>query len=109
MKIKILNEYNYQTFPIVDDMVEIDETNIDKIGNGYKFDLATKTIVEDTTYQSTKEQEEKLNRIFELKIKLIQTDYQAIKYAEGQISEEEYAPIKEQRQKWRDEINKLEK
>ena len=47
-------------------------------------------------------------RIAELKSKLAQTDYQAIKYAEGQLSEEEYAPIKLQRQSWRDEINQIE-
>lgn len=47
-------------------------------------------------------------KIYILKNKLTKTDYQAIKYAEGQISEEEYAPIKAQRQAWRDEINQLE-
>ena len=36
------------------------------------------------------------------------TDYQAIKYVEGFISETDYAPIKAQRQAWRDEINALE-
>lgn len=36
------------------------------------------------------------------------TDYKAIKYAEGLISEEEYKLIREQRQAWRDEINSLE-
>lgn len=46
-------------------------------------------------------------RIVILKKKLEQTDYQAIKYAEGLISEEDYAPIKAQRQAWRDEINNL--
>ena len=33
-------------------------------------------------------------RIAELKIKLRSTDYKAIKYAEGLISEADYAPIK---------------
>ena len=47
-------------------------------------------------------------QIIELKQKLADTDYKAIKYAEGAISEEEYAPIKQQRQAWRDEINELE-
>lgn len=47
-------------------------------------------------------------KIFKLKEKLRKTDYQAIKYAEGLISEEDYAPIKAQRQAWRDEINQLE-
>ena len=43
-----------------------------------------------------------------LKEELSKTDYQAIKYAEGQISEEDYAPMKAKRQGWRDEINQLE-
>lgn len=47
-------------------------------------------------------------RIAELKSLLTSTDYQAIKYAEGWISAEDYSPIKAQRQAWRDEINKLE-
>lgn len=46
-------------------------------------------------------------RIFELKQKLTSTDYQAIKFAEGLLSEYEYAPIKAQRQEWRAEINSL--
>lgn len=40
-------------------------------------------------------------------ILLNQTDYQALKYGEGQISEADYAPIKKQRQEWRDRINEL--
>ena len=47
-------------------------------------------------------------KIDETKAKLSQTDYQAIKYFEGLISETDYAPIKAQRQAWRDEINALE-
>ena len=37
------------------------------------------------------------------------TDYQAIKHSEGLISEEDYAPIKAQRQALRDRVNELEK
>ena len=43
-----------------------------------------------------------------LKYKLQQTDYKAIKYAEGWLTEEEYIPIKEERQALRDQINELE-
>lgn len=60
--------------------------------------------------------EDELNRrlnaeitIQQLKINLDTTDYQAIKFSDGAISEEEYAPIRAQRQAWRDEINELEK
>lgn len=50
----------------------------------------------------------KKNRIAELKGLLSNSDYQAVKFAEGWISEEDYAPIKAQRQAWREEINELE-
>lgn len=46
--------------------------------------------------------------IIKLKTKLKETDYQAIKFAEGIITAEEYEPTKQQRQEWRDEINRLE-
>lgn len=49
------------------------------------------------------------NRIIaELKANLAKTDYQAIKFAEGELSEEEYAPIREDRKAWRAEINEKE-
>ena len=65
-------------------------------------------VYDEIGYHKDKEQENKKARISELKTKLKQTDYKAIKYAEGQLTEEEYAPIKAQRQLWRDEINQLE-
>ena len=40
---------------------------------------------------------------------LANSDYKALKYAEGQISETEYAEIKEFRQSMRDKINELQK
>ena len=47
-------------------------------------------------------------RINELKELLSTSDYKAIKYAEGELTEEEYAPVKAQRRAWRAEINSLE-
>lgn len=47
--------------------------------------------------------------IEQLKSQLTATDYKAIKYAEGLISEADYAPIKAERQALRDRINELEK
>ena len=46
--------------------------------------------------------------IEQLKSQLQDTDYKAIKYAEGWYSKEEYAPIKTERQAIRDRINELE-
>ena len=46
--------------------------------------------------------------IQQLKKQLSDSDYKAIKYAEGQISESEYAPVRAERQGYRDRINELE-
>lgn len=46
--------------------------------------------------------------IQELKKLLASTDYKAIKFAEGLLTEEEFAPIRQQRQEWRNKINELE-
>lgn len=48
-------------------------------------------------------------RIGELKRLLRDSDYKAIKYAEGVLTAEEYAHAKAERQAYRDEINALEK
>ena len=47
------------------------------------------------------------DRIFELKTKLKKTDYKAIKYAEGELTTEEYASTLEESRAWRAEINEL--
>lgn len=47
-------------------------------------------------------------RIEELVCLLASSDYKAIKYAEGELTEEEYAPIRELRRSYRAEINQLE-
>ena len=46
-------------------------------------------------------------RIDALKNKLRETDYIAIKIAEGASTREEYADVIAQRQAWRDQINEL--
>ncbi len=47
-------------------------------------------------------------KILALKNDLQKTDYKAIKYSEGWLTEEEYAETKAERQRIRDEINRLE-
>ena len=58
--------------------------------------------------QSDIDRENALQEIANLKKQLSDTDYKAIKYAEGQISEEDYASVRELRQSYRDRINELE-
>lgn len=71
-----------------------------------EYELATKSVVIDEPFNAEKANIEA--EINTLKHELAKTDYQAIKYAEGWLSEEEYAPIKAHRQSLRDRINELE-
>lgn len=48
-------------------------------------------------------------QVRERKRMLNATDYKALKYADGAYTEEEYAPIKAERARWRAEINQIEK
>lgn len=93
----------------LDETKQLDLTDEERYAIGLTkcFDLENNCVVDyDNSQEIAKRQ--KLDRIQELKSLLSKTDYKAIKYAEGLISEEEYAPIKTQRQAYRDEINKLE-
>lgn len=51
---------------------------------------------------------ENMVEIARLKHLLAESDYKAIKFAEGEMTAEEYAEAKEQRKAWRAEINRLE-
>lgn len=80
--------------------IEIDELEHARIVK------ALSKAAEPTAAQKAKAQ--KVARINELKRKLAETDYEAIKFAEGWFTEEEYAETKALRQSWRAEINQLE-
>ena len=73
---------------------------------GYKAILVRDEINRIGFYELKKTEE--LQEIELLKQKLVDTDYQAIKFAEGQLTDDEYKEIRELRQAWRDKINKLE-
>lgn len=51
---------------------------------------------------------QRAERIAELKERLAESDYKALKYAEGWLTAEEYAAVRAERQSLRDEINRLE-
>lgn len=55
-----------------------------------------------------KQVDKNLLKIAQLKQELAATDYQCLKWSEGWLTDEEYAPIKAHRQELRDEINALE-
>lgn len=58
-------------------------------------------------YHTRKQKQQQLLKIEELKTKLKDTDYIALKAFEGSISEAEFEPIKKQREEWRKEVDAL--
>ena len=107
---EIQEQWHYRTIKEYPNGGKDVEKVIDVVGQPY---IAEHDEVEDIlVYKPYTEQEIKViennNRISELKQKLQETDYKAIKYAEGELSVEEYAETKAQRRAWREEINKLE-
>ena len=65
--------------------------------------------------QLTAEQEKEISymetiiQINDYKKKLEDSDYKALKFIDGEFTEEEYAPIREERKHYRIKINELEK
>lgn len=103
--------------PIPENCIEVDDDVCQAMFDEVNNSTTPKVIVanEETHYPEVRDLkievdpiEETRARIIELKRKLSETDYQAIKYAEGFISETDYAPMKALRQAYRDEINRLE-
>ena len=91
----------------------VDKNPLDDLGDyeeitKKQYENYQKQIQEQINNVELSDIEIKRRRIAELKGLLRASDYQAIKYAEGLISDKEYKPIKEQRQAYRDEINELE-
>lgn len=73
-----------------------------------KYRYENGEILEDPDFTPPVDNTALLNQIGELKAELSETDYKALKYMEGWLTEEEYAPVKVQRQALRDKINELE-
>lgn len=81
----------------------------ERVSQGYKMQPADDGKVQMIPPDPVETQKaEAIKRIAALKSYLSATDYQAIKFAEGELSAEDYADMKTQRAEWRAEINQLE-
>lgn len=103
MNLKIIE--NNETINI---LYHVDDEMIENVRKGLTPSQSIELTEEDIDFTPTQEDLVKL-QILQLKQQLADTDYKAIKFAEGLISAEDYEPIKQQRQAWRNEINELEK
>jgi len=107
MVIRIIGKFNFQFFPLDEKTIEIDDATLSQIGITKCFDVENNCVIDYDNTQDLRRKEAQ-ERIIELKELLKETDFKAIKYSEGCYTEQEYQPIKQQRQEWRDEINRLE-
>ena len=86
------------------------ENNYISISDTQQSDINGWTYRKDVCPMKTQEMIDRDNAIQEitqLKKQLSDTDYKAIKYAEDQLTEEEYSSTRSQRASWRARINKL--
>ena len=86
------------------------ENNYIPISDTQQSDINGWTYLKDKCPHKTQadiDRENAIQEIANLKKALSDTDYKAIKYAEGEIDPEDYLPIKNQRAEWRAKINKL--
>ena len=105
--VKIIGKFNCQSYPLDDTAIEVTLEDLEQIGVTKCFDVENNCVI-DYDNSSDLRKQEATNRIMELKKLLSESDYRAIKYAEGCYTAEEYQPYKELRQSYRDEINQLE-
>ena len=118
MKIIPLNKFDYQIFPIRegDAYIEVSEEDFRGLEDYTKcFTDDLKAVIdyvktgEELIREETERKNEELRfQIYELKAQLSATDYKTLKYAEGELTAEEYAETKELRKGLREQINKLE-
>ena len=73
----------------------------------FVYNKETDEILDNPNFIKNKVQIE--NEIAQYKKLLSDSDYKALKYMEGYLTEEEYAETRLQRQEWRNKINELEK
>ena len=93
--------YNFQIVEVPDDRLDCVFDDFDVKRKKYVFS--------EEKYLARKNCDNALSKIDELKKFLNETDYKAIKFAEGVITSGDYEEIKQSRQRCREEINRLEK
>ena len=110
-KVYVIGKFNAQRSPAIEGKeVFVSDAELEALGkHEVCFELVNGryTLVANDPTEENKQKGYR-KRISELKTLLKDSDYKAIKYAEGAISESEYTITKAERQAWRDEINTLE-
>ena len=108
---KKVNTIYYGEYPQLGEVIEVEEKNYDlhnlyyENGKLVNHELLNEDLIINIDIGKRKSIKKKIEKLKQL---LSSTDYQAIKFAEGELSVVEYSKTKEQRKQWRLEINNLE-
>lgn len=118
MRIIPVSKHEYKVFPIedTDPYIEITRAEYDGLESFDKCFSDDLTEVVDYVKSDNELKIEDIERknmliieqINDLKDKLRQSDYKALKFMEGELTAEEYAETKQHRREWRTSINDLE-
>lgn len=93
--------YSFQIVDVPDDCIDCSFEDFEKENKKFVFSLSN--------YNKRKQVENAYKTIADFKRLLQETDYLAIKFAEGAIGQDEFIKTKMLRQSYRDQINELEK
>lgn len=102
-----LKKLAIQNYPDATPIEMTPSENAQYVSGKYKYDISTKSAVEIIETDDEKLIDIKNTKLIELQGFLNRTDYQAIKYAEGAITAEQYADLKVQRTAWRAAYNDI--
>lgn len=81
---------------------------IEKLEVANAFDTVAEILLKKNSIEY--QQQQQIKKLTEPYLELLKnSDYKAIKYAEGQFTDEEYQTIKEERQQYRDSIIEIKK
>jgi hypothetical protein len=96
-----------QNYPDATPIEMTPSENAQYVSGKYRYDISTKSAVEIIETEEEKLTVVKNTKLIELQGLLHQTDYQAIKYAEGALTDDQYSYLKKQRESWRSSYNAI--
>ena len=99
---------SWTSYPLRDGEPVYDVKDPYRIRLGFDRLVDGKIVRDEAGYRAEKARQAKRVRILFLKSELSRTDYKLFKHLEGSLPDGEWEEIKERRQGWRDEINRLE-
>jgi len=91
-----------------DNAIEVSEEVLSQIGKTKCFDIKNNCVI-DCDFSKQIASQKTIEKINSLKKQLADTDYKVLKFFEGEMSDEQFEPVRELRSSLRQKIKELEK